>query len=246
MKRYILTLLLIAISLPVVAQSQQVSGGFIRKKTTETVTIEEKVKKTYEKFDAKLGLTHIAEFNTKAYFHTHGYCHLGLSYIAGWRFNNWFLAGIGTGLDFATSYASSLKPYRAHYCEVCAVEAGGDIGGSANAVYMPLYAHARFYFTRTRWTPYCSISLGGRLAPYECGAYFDFSIGVNYLPSPSFTEKYKIGSFYATLGLNLTNLLDTGTYWGPQSHCAYKTAHEHADMYFGVGVGPSLHLGVTF
>lgn len=238
--------------------AQDVSGGF----THINRTYIEKQKKVYDKFDAKTGLTHIVEFNPKLYIDAAS-PHIGLSYIAGWRFNNLFLAGIGTGLDFAAFFVSpEVKKAFKDSQSVVYFETidGNNIRGALNAVSIPLYAHARFYFMRTRWSPYASVSLGGRLAPKDCGVYFDFSAGVSYLPPQSFIDKYKITGVFATFGLCLTQQNDlsdfSSIYYGfggdcGDSNCPYRGSggHEHYEdirLRRHTGVGPSIRIGVTF
>ena len=256
MKRLIILLALILVSLSSAAQHQKgnVSAGYIRKK----VTIYEKQKEPLQKFDAKTGLTHIAEFHPKIL--SSDKSHISFSYIAGYRFSNWFLAGVGTGLDFATEVNKGMRKRiknndETYYTTDYTPE---YIDGSANAISIPLYAHAKVYYMQTRWAPYSSVSLGGRFAPRDSGVYFDISTGVNYLPPQTFTDKYKITGIFAAIGFVTSNMQDESVHdsdWYSNqcgdNRCPYfnsKTSHYHYETHFynGASIGLSLRLGVTF
>lgn len=273
MKRLILLLLLVTISLSVYAQKDDnVSVGYIRKEITiiekqkQEKQKQEKQKKEYQKFDAKRGLTHIVEFHPKVY-PSEKKSQISFSYIAGWRFNNWFLAGVGTGIDFATYVPHEQRDklgkepemlYRSGFYDVY----DDYLKGSINGVSIPLYAHAKFYYMRTRWSPYSSVSLGGRLSPKDCGAYFDFSVGVNYIPPQTFTDKYKVTAFFAAIGLSISEMQnlreenDVKYYPGgcSDSACPYvQSATRHSHLMTSVRVGSkvtyyglSFRLGVSF
>lgn len=261
MKRLIVLFVSALLSVSAFAQSQdKISVGYVHKK----VTVHEKQKKKLAKFDAERGLTHIVEFHPKLYIYSAN--SISLSYIAGWRFNNWFLAGVGTGLDFATEVAQGVLGKVKHNIGNEGVIAGSyfhedfwGYDGQMNKVSVPLYAHAKFYYMRTRWTPYSSLSLGARLAPKDCGLYFDFSAGVNYMPPAEFTEKYKISGFFFALGFTSQQMRDEYSIYVYDysytncglSHCQYNQNKQEHTHYNIIGEkrhapGISLRLGVSF
>ena len=256
MKRIIFVLVLLVLPYTVKGQVVMRSDRGVMS-VSSTVVTKTRHKKENQKFDARTGLTHIAEFHPKLYFNLKD--HISLSYIAGWRFNNWFLAGLGTGLDFATSIHKGMKniagtgkvlysrPIRHVHLQ----------GGAWNLISIPLYAHAKFFYMRTRWTPYSSVSLGGRLAPKDCGIYFDVSTGVNYIPPRSFTEKYKISSLFAAIGFTISEFQTcevddcNEVRECEDSRCPYYAEGDYHYHYSVEGIreqfhGLSLRVGISF
>lgn len=81
---------------------------------------------------------------------------LGVSYIAGYRFNNYIFLGGGTGIGIITY----------------------------EDLYIPIYANFRSYFTKTRWKPFLDLSLGTDLVFEDKSVipiiHFDSSLGVSY------------------------------------------------------------------
>lgn len=67
------------------------------------------------------------------------YPSIGAEYLGGYRFNNTFFVGAGTGILF-------------HF------------KGERNLVNIPLYANARAYFSKWRLQPYFSLSVGGNFS----------------------------------------------------------------------------------
>lgn len=77
---------------------------------------------------------------------------LGISYVGGYRFNEWFYLGCGAGFMS---------------------DAGGDDYG------IPLYATTRGYFSNNRIKPYASVSLGTIFGDFvDFPLYADFTLGV--------------------------------------------------------------------
>lgn len=157
------------------------------KTVSSTVIKKEVIYKERKLYDAKVGFQQFIELSPKFSEHSH----TGINYIGGWRFNNWIYAGIGTGLEFAHEVAKGAKAaigkdvvtYNKYYYDYdfSSDEVGIEMyRRSFNRVSIPLYLHCRAYYMRTRWAPYSSISFGGRLAPKDCGLYFDFSTGVDW------------------------------------------------------------------
>ena len=126
------------------------------KRVTETT-----VEKDYNTYNARVGFQQMAGINLGAYeFEEFG---LGISYVGGYRFNDWLFAGAG-------------------------VEFNSCIDNTD--FYVPIYAHLRTYFTKRIWRPYMSLSLGGSYYYEEYfdrihdfgsygGFYGDFSVGAD-------------------------------------------------------------------
>lgn len=71
------------------------------------------------------------------------YSSIGAEYLGGYRFNNTFFVGAGTGILFNTN------PW-------CGID--------QNLISVPLYANARAYFSKWRLQPYFSLSVGGNFS----------------------------------------------------------------------------------
>lgn len=91
------------------------------KRVTETT-----VEKEYKTYDARVGFQQMAGLHVGAMGGVGG----GVSYIGGYRFNNYIFVGAGADV-FIT----------------------GDVE-------LPVYAHSRFYFSRYKWRPYIAASVG--------------------------------------------------------------------------------------
>lgn len=129
----------------------------------------------------------------------------GVDYIGGYRFNNYFYAGIGVGLCFSTrTTAPVLNRYGSNRYELEDVY--------ENVFKVPLYLYARVYMTKTRCQPFFALSIGGQISgrktiyndtdfedldnkSYSSSSFFiNPQLGVNY----RITEKF---SLYLTAGL---------------------------------------------
>lgn len=153
---------------------------------------------------------------------------LGVNYIGGYRFNPYIFLGLGTGVNFSLATPDKSKLYLP-FCRPTTVN-------------VPIYIHFKANFTKFNWSPYASISIGGRVSKEVHQTYGDFYI--NYNQSGLFGDVsfgidrnitknlslylgvgYKIESFlYAKYNANYTELV--------QGH---KLLH-----------GFSLHVGLSF
>ena len=113
---------------------------------------------------------------------------LNFNYVGGYRFNHYFYAGIGTGLDFAASHTYKPMTFydRSGLLDWQVYESGDKIRSSYNSfrhrnlpiqkVSIPLYVHLRAYFMKTKWAPFIAFSAGIRIsAPKKLGIY-DYEI----------------------------------------------------------------------
>lgn len=153
---------------------------------------------------------------------------LGVNYIGGYRFNPYFFLGLGTGVNFSIATPDKSK-LNLPFCRPTTVN-------------VPIYIHFKANFTKSNWSPYASMSIGGRVSKEVHQTYGDFYI--NYNQSGLFGDVsfgidrnitknlslylgvgYKIESFlYAKYNANYTELV--------QGH---KLLH-----------GFSLHVGLSF
>ena len=125
------------------------------KRVTETT-----IEKDYKTYNARVGFQQMAGINIGVYeFEEFG---LGISYVGGYRFNDWLFTGIGLEYN----------------CDIF----------NTDYFYVPIYGQIRTYITKRIWRPYVSLSFGGLLEHheyyYDIGStsvtpYADFSFGVD-------------------------------------------------------------------
>lgn len=187
------------------------------------------------RYDAKRGFQQQASFGwwwTDSY-PTPNYSALRFSYIGGMRFNDYFFAGIGAGLDIGVSntYKPTAKEDRWGYYEIKTVDiVGHELPMQSIAI--PLFVNFKVYFTKTKVAPYLSFSAGARLSTgkkleiydrfgnYEnelrYGAFkpfFEVAAGVSYRKSADRNYTFQFGYYthnirqiYGSGGnFNLTN-----------------------------------------
>lgn len=163
MKKILLTLLFAATTFGSHAQLVQSSSLIVTKQKLPAVA------RGYQQsidagYDARLSVAGNDFFN--------------LNYIGGFRFNETFFLGAGTGLNFKLN-----NP---------AFEHENDYPMKLNAVNIPLYVHFRAYFLKERITPFFALSLGGRFSTKRtlelplgevkyntCGLLLNPQVGVN-------------------------------------------------------------------
>lgn len=97
------------------------------KRVTETT-----VEKDYKTYNARVGFQQMAGINIGVYeFEEFG---LGISYVGGYRFNDWLFTGIGLEYN----------------CDIF----------NTDYFYVPIYGQIRTYFTKRIWRPYVALSAG--------------------------------------------------------------------------------------
>lgn len=143
MKRIFILFVLCLI--PLMAEAQLV------KSSTMTVTKVQKVKEKKKLEPVQPRFQQSVEFSFNMSIGEAPY--ISTKYIAGYRFNNWFFLGGGTGFTFNTWPNSSHDHY--NYSN------GYEI--SDKVVNIPLFVHLRTYLTRSRVNPYIGLSAGGLL-----------------------------------------------------------------------------------
>ena len=165
--------------------------------------------------------------------------YVGINYIGGYRFSNLFFLGAGIGINFNYFYDESSWGYPNAYEDYCS----GTFGVSHNLISIPLYLHARLYFTDTKCQPFFAFSIGGHLTgSKEVKNAPDLS---SYNPScffvnPVFGLNFRTNSncdFYVSTGLMARELLYEG---------AWYNYGQDVTLYRGLDFGLSLSLGVTF
>lgn len=157
-----ITLLSLSLLFPVFSSAQLITTS----QTTTTTKKIEKVKKPRTILPpVARGFEHSVEFTNK--FFDDPYYSGGLDYILGYRFSNYFFLGAGLGLNFHDEYGD--HKYRD----------GGYKYSYDIPVGIPLYLHARIYFTKTRCQPFLSLSTGVYFCS-PCSYFINPMVGVNY------------------------------------------------------------------
>lgn len=172
------------------------------------------------RYDAKRGFQQQASFGwwwTDSY-RSSNYSALRFSYIGGRRFNDYFFAGVGAGLDIGVS--NTYKP-------TAKVDRWGDYGVEdadgwyddrtdlpMQSIAIPLFVNFKGYFTKTKVAPYLSFSAGARLSTgkkleiyneydnydgkQRYGAFkpfFEVAAGVNYRKSADRNYTFQFGYY---------------------------------------------------
>lgn len=222
MKRIILIFAAILLLLP--AAEAQYSQGVLTETTTVTRTKIEKPKKERQKFDAKRGYQQEVSIG---WWWTHAsnnpdYSSLRASYIGGIRFNNYFYAGIGAGLDIGTANCDQDSAYKYSRDDDWELNDTwyneGDYGSlPMQLIAVPIFVNFKVYFTRNKVVPYFSFSTGARLSTskqlkfYESYNYqdhltqtikygaikpfFDLSVGISYRHSNNMAFVLQCGCY---------------------------------------------------
>ena len=176
------------------------------------------------RYDAKRGFQQQASFGWwwSESWSAPNYSALRFSYIGGRRFNDYFFAGVGAGLDIGVS--NTYKPtvmesvdYRGDY-HYHVVEAGGGYDYWTDlpmqSIAIPLFVNFKGYFIKTKVAPYLSFSAGARLSTgkkleiyNEYGNYdgkqrygafkpfFEVAAGVNYRKSADRNYTFQFGYY---------------------------------------------------
>lgn len=225
MKRLILIAVAIVLSLfaAEAQQDERYSQGVFTQTTTVTRTKIERPKREKPerpKYDAKRGFQQQVSFGgwwTDSY-NGPDYSALRFSYIGGRRFNDYFFAGVGAGLDIGVSntYKPTAEADRRGYYEV--ETAGGwhkDWGYlPMQSIAIPLFVNFKGYFTKTKVAPYLSFSAGARLSTgkkleiyNESGNYdgkqrygafkpfFEVAAGINYRKTADRNYTFQFGYY---------------------------------------------------
>lgn len=158
---------------------------------------------------------------------------LGVSYIGGYRFNPYIFLGLGTGVNFAL-FTPNANKLSQTFCKPTIVN-------------IPVYLHFRANFTKSNWSPYMSVSIGGRISQKvsqkvhqteyddfyinynQSGLFGDITLGVDR----KVTEKL---SLYLGIGYKMESFL----------YAKYK--EDYVGFVYGHKLlhGFSLHLGLSF
>lgn len=150
------------------------------------------------------------------------YSALRFSYIGGKRFNDYFFAGVGAGLDIGVSntYKPTAKEsvdywgYHYHYVEDAYGWDSNRVDLPMQSIAIPLFVNFKGYFTKTKVAPYLSFSAGARLSTgkkleiyNEYGNYvgkqrygafkpfFEVAAGVNYRKSADRNYTFQFGYY---------------------------------------------------
>ena len=225
MKRTLFIALIAALLLPAVASAQLITSA-------QTITVKDKL--LFEgRYEQSIELPMATNFDD-AEDETN---YIGINYIGGYRFSNLFYLGAGVGINFNYFYEESNWGYPYNGFE------SGTFGVSHNLVSIPLYLHARLYFTNTECQPFFAFSIGGHLTGSK---KVDNSPDVSYNPScffinPVFGLNFRTDSnidFYVSTGLMARNLLIEGE---------WHNYGQNVKLYrgFDFGLAWSLSFGIT-
>lgn len=273
MKRGVLFLSLALLSLPFVSEAQnrnEVTGAMLITTTDTIIThlppppppVEKKPKTKAKAIELKKGYQQevsVAYSFMAKWMSIH---HINFNYIGGYRFNHHLFVGVGTGLNFGAGY--NFKPYviedHFHIYRAPTSIIGWDDSSDYNLPFqklsIPLYAHFKVYFMKTRLAPFLAFS-GGVLfsAPKKLEVYEND--GRSY--SPKFgdyirTEKYGAvtGMFEVMPGVNYqySNNLGFNFQFGYATRSGHEWDRDLNENDYSIQRtwyhGFTMRLGVTF
>ena len=218
MKRGVLFLSLALLSLPFVSEAQnrnEVTGAMLITTTDTIIThlppppppVEKKPKTKAKAIELKKGYQQeVSVAYSYLDDYDDGIHQLNFNYIGGYRFNHYFYAGIGTGLDFAASH--NFRPLTMEDCYLIADSRYYGVGSNiwihdyhvyefdnlpVQKVSIPLYVHLRTYFMKTKWAPFLAFSAGVRFSTPK-----KLDIHNGYRHSYSYSNYYEIKDYIRT------------------------------------------------
>lgn len=153
---------------------------------------------------------------------------LGVNYIGGYRFNPYFFLGLGTGVNFSLATPDKSKLYLP-FCRPTTLN-------------VPIYIHFKVNFTKSNWSPYASMSIGGRVSKKVHQTYGDFYI--NYNQSGLFGD--------VSFGIDRNITKNLSLYLGVGYKIESFLYAKYRDDYVGLVQGNkllhgfSLHVGLSF
>ncbi len=153
---------------------------------------------------------------------------LGVNYIGGYRFNPYFFLGLGTGVNFSLATPDKSKLYLP-FCRPTTLN-------------VPIYIHFKVNFTKSNWSPYASMSIGGRVSKKVHQTYGDFYI--NYNQSGLFGDV----SFGIDRNITKNLSLYLGIGYKIESFLYAKYRDDYVGLIQGNKLlhGFSLHVGLSF
>lgn len=183
---------------------------------------------SYPKYDAKIGYQQEISLGWWTTAHWDDSRALRLSYVGGKRFNNYFFAGLGAGLDIGISHTYQPHVVKSKYGNYEIYDENGNGRGSGDVVLpmqsiaIPIYANIKVYVARTKFAPYLSFSAGARFSAakrlttmdgvYKYGIvkpFFELALGASIRKSEKLSHKFHIG-FYTQ---NANNFVDVYDHW---------------------------------
>lgn len=210
-KRLLLLLLLAAASIQVDAQLITASSLTVKEIKRELPPV-----KTGYQQSVDVGFSYLGYW-PNVYF--------GLEYIGGWRFNELFYVGAGTGLEFNVTGNGSWS-YGGYYL-------------NEHVLYVPLYAHARVYLGKKKVMPYFALSVGGMLSTKGEISGTEISYGTSrFILEPAVGADFRLyngHSIYVNLAYMLQTMPEVIACYGHSAMIQQVATH-----------GFSLHIGYTF
>lgn len=159
-----------------------------------------------------------------------------VDYVIGWRFNDWVFLGAGTGLHVYNGYVFDEDMHRYfRYGDYEYVGRPYREDFEKTLVEMPLYAQLKVYFMNSRWKPFLTTSLGGRigLSSYgDSGILFNIGPGVEFCINNRYALNLVLG--YSMAGHHIAREGDykyVSSYQDCDKYCPYKGKyHDHYNI----------------
>lgn len=190
----------------------------------------EKRRKEYAKKQSGFGSIVDVSYMTRS--NQYPYPALGLSYTAGYRFNNQIYLGVGVGanlnMDGGKATRETTYWYNSEFLNPCLIS-------------VPVFAYFKANFIDRRWSPYFAVAAGGNLSPRQT-LMLDLC-DVKYSTMGAFINPQ--------IGLNIRTTTKTSLYFavgfqGFTAPSCVKYTGYNAVIRSALGYSLDFHLGFTF
>ena len=163
--------------------------------------------------------------------YTGGYNTLGISYVAGYSFNNQIFLGAGTGVDFNFNGGPSYRT----------ITDKNHNPLSPSLISVPVFAYFKANFINKRISPYFAIAAGGRFSTSQT-LHLDLC-EVKYSNNSIFTNPQLGVNFRTTTDTSLSLAIGVQCYTAPvcKEFTSYNATINSAFIF-----SPNFHLGFTF
>lgn len=221
MKKHILTVLLLFVTVIANAQLSSSSSMIVTKTRHRLPPVE-----------AGYGQHIDVSWGYSLSYGDYNYMDVNISYIGGYRFNNTFFLGLGAELSYSFDGAGRVSFNNSYWLDELL---------PYPAINVPVFAHFRVYFLKTRVSPYFALSAGGR-----------FSTKGNFELESGSTVRYNTIGLYLnpSIGLNIRLNKSISLYFS----CGYKATtnpevrsleYNSLTIHNVLKHGVDIHLGVT-
>ena len=160
--------------------------------------------------------------------------HIGLSYVAGYRFNNKIFLGAGVGANINIDNGIEYLTYYSKYCHL-----------NLNKLSIPIYAYTRFNFINRRLSPFFALAIGANVSGKQTLVVND-NTNLKYNTSAFFVNPQLGINFRTTTQTSIHFTLGYYGYTAPIFHYRDSLYKSEGSLKSCFASGLSFRLGVMF